>query len=293
MVANIEEIGRERGFPGRAERVGPLVVAIVLERPSAALLATLSQPVFSLQSPRSLGPAAWPVGTGPFRLSASRPGLVQLEANDHYWGGAPRLRHLVFRRLASEDALAEALRSGDVDLSSALSRDRIARLKGDPDLTVDATTGLNVAFLSINNERPVLSDPRVRHALAHAVDRPALVAGILGGHGEAARNPLPPSLWGYGTQTKVLTLDRRAARELLSEAGVGDGFDTTLLAVDSPRPYMPAPLQLAARLAEDLAQVGVRARLRTVAAGPSTWTTPPAETTTSRSSAGRRHHRSE
>jgi peptide/nickel transport system substrate-binding protein len=268
VVANVEEIRKERGFPGRAERVGPLVVAIVLEKPSAALLATLSQPVFSLQSPRSLGPTASPVGTGPFRLSASRPGLVQLEANEHYWGGAPRLRHLVFRRLASEDALAEALRSGDVDLSSALGQDRIARLKGDPGLTLDTTTGLNVAFLSVNNERPFLSDRRVRHALARAVDRPALVDGILGGHGETARNPLPPSLWGYGAQTKVLALDRRAARALLAEAGLPGGFDTTLLVVDSPRPYMPAPLRLAARLAEDLDKVGVRARLRTVASWP-------------------------
>ncbi|MFI5183722.1 MAG: ABC transporter substrate-binding protein, partial [Vicinamibacteria bacterium] len=63
-------------------------------------------------------------------------------------------------------------------------------------------------------------------------------------------------------------LDQAAAERFLAEAGLGQGFDTTLLAVDSPRPYNPAPLALAARLAGDLGHVGIRARVRTVPAWP-------------------------
>jgi ABC-type transport system substrate-binding protein len=116
----------------------------------------------------------------------------------------------------------------------------------------------------MNNERPPFHDRRVRHALARAVDREALVERILGGHGEPARNPLPPSIWGFGTRTKELVLDRAAARRQLAAAGLPNGFETTLMVVNAPRPYLPAPVQLAARLRDDLAQAGIRARLHEV-----------------------------
>jgi ABC-type transport system substrate-binding protein len=102
----------------------------------------------------------------------------------------------------------------------------------------------------------------VRQAVARAIDRPALVREAVGGQGEPARNPLPPSLWGYATRTRDLMLDRAMARRLLRDAAYASGLDTTLLAVDAPRPYNPAPLRVAARVAADLAAVGIRARIR-------------------------------
>src|SRR5439155_835360 len=59
-------------------------------------------------------------------------------------------------------------------------------------------------------------------------------------------------------------LDRAAARRLLAEAGYPRGFDVTLLAVDAPRPYLPAPLAEAAQIRDDLARVGIRAAIRQV-----------------------------
>jgi ABC-type transport system substrate-binding protein len=97
--------------------------------------------------------------------------------------------------------------------------------------------------------------------MARAVDRSALVARILGGHGEPARNPLPPSLWGYDAHSKELVRDLPAARRLLAEAGMPDGFETTLMAVDTPRPYLPSPLRVAALLRESLAEAGIRVRI--------------------------------
>jgi peptide/nickel transport system substrate-binding protein len=100
--------------------VGPHVVSIALDRPDAALLATLSQPFFALQSPRQLADAqaSVPVGTGPFRLASSRPGRVELASYADYWAGPPRLAAVVFRKLRDEDALVQALVDGEVDLSA-------------------------------------------------------------------------------------------------------------------------------------------------------------------------------
>jgi len=265
VVANLEALRERHLFGGQAERVGPLVVALTLDRPNAALLATLSQPFFSMQSPRELHAVTpRPVGTGPFRLASGRPGEIRLEADASHWAGAPRLKHLVFRKLPDEDSLVRALLAGEVDVTSAVGQERVDRLHGRPEIALDSQVGLNIAFLSINNQRPPFDDPRVRQALARAVDREALVDGVLGGHGEPARNPLPPHLWGYAARSRELILDRPAARRLLAQAGHASGFETTLLTVQTTRPYLPAPIRLAERLRAELAEIGVRTRLREV-----------------------------
>lgn len=270
VVANVESLRKERAFPGRAERLGPSVVTITLERPNASLLATLSQPFFGLQSPRQLvvGEASAPsrpVGTGPFRFVSARPGLMELEANLAYWHGAPRLAKLVFRRYPTADSLTVALREGEVDVTSALSPEYLKTLRRTPEtIHVESRPGLNLAFLSINNERAPFQDRRVRQALARAIDRNALVEQALGGHGEPARNPLPPSLWGYGAHTRELILDRSAARRLLIEAGLPNGFESTLMVVDVPRPYLPTPRVVADRIRQSLGEVGIRLKVREV-----------------------------
>jgi peptide/nickel transport system substrate-binding protein len=262
VVANLDRLRAERGFPGRAQRLGPSHVALTLERPNAALLATLSQPFFCMLSPASFASGfSGLVGTGPFRVAAAAPGRVELAAHDKHWAAAPRLRRVVFQTLPSADALAGALRDGSVDVTSSLGPERLSGLQKLGGVSLGARTGLNLAFLLVNNERAPFRDAAVRLALARAVDRAALVKEVLGGHAEPARNPLPPGLWGYARLTKELTFDPAGAQRMLARAGHPKGLDTTLLTVDAPRPYMPDPLKLAARLRDDLGRSGVRARV--------------------------------
>ena len=65
------------------------------------------------------------MGTGPFGLVSWKPGRIVLEAFQDYWGGAPRLSHVVFRRFTDERTLARALLSGEVDVSSAIDQGRV------------------------------------------------------------------------------------------------------------------------------------------------------------------------
>lgn len=263
VVSNLDDLRKERGFPGRAVRAGPFVVTVTLDQPNAALLATLSQAFFAMQSPREIGVRSTRrlVGTGPYRLESTRPGRIELAANPQHWGGAPRLKRIVFRRLADQPSLEAALVTGEVDVTSAVGQDTVGRLRGRSGLTLDSQTGLNIAFLCPNNERRPFDDRRVRQALVRAIDRRALVREGLGGHGVPARNPLPPTMWSYAGRAKELGVDRTAARRLLAQAGFPDGFETTLMTVDAARPYLPSPLRLAALVRDDLAQIGVRAKL--------------------------------
>lgn len=266
VVENIEHLRRERAFPGRALRIGPLVVQIALDRPNAALLSTLSQAFFAIQSPRSLegSGSQLPVGTGPFRLAARQPGLVELRANDRYWGGAPRLRRVLFRKYPSADALLTALGTGEVDVSSALGPPQVGRLRLDPDVTLDSQTGLNLVYLALNDSRPPFDQVHVRQAISRAIDRNGLVRDVLGGHAEPADTPLPPTLFARDTRSRELILDPAAAHRLLARAGFRDGLDATLTVSRAPRPYLAEPLRVAARLRDDLGRAGVRVKLNEV-----------------------------
>lgn len=270
VVGNLEHLRRERAFPGRAERIGPHVVQITLDRANAALLSTLSQPFFAIQSPGRLqGPGSeLPVGTGPFRLASARPGFVELVAFDEHWAGAPRVRRLLFRRFPDEGALARALVTGEADVSTAIGPDRADTLRADANVMLDSQTGLNLIYLALNNERAPFQDARVRRALSRAIDRPSLVREVFGGHAEPAHTALPPTLFGHDTHARELVLDREAARRLLAAARVPEGFLTTLTVSRAPRPYLLDPLRVAARLRDDLAAVGLTVRLREAA----TWT---------------------
>jgi peptide/nickel transport system substrate-binding protein len=265
VVANLEHLRRERGFPGRAERLGPHLVQITLDRPNSALLSTLSQPFFAIQSARRLaGPGSdVPVGTGPFRFVEAREGVVELAAFDRHWAGPPRLRRLVFRRFRDEAALADALASGEADVSSAIGPTRADRLRSEAGVTLDSQTGLNVIYLALNNDRPPFTDARVRRAVSRAIDRAGLVREVMGGHAEPADTVLPPTLF-HDTRTRELVLDLDSARRLLAAARLPDGFETTLTVSRAPRPYLLQPLRVAERLRDDLARVGIVARLREV-----------------------------
>ena len=265
VLANLADLARVKALRGTGARLGPEAVALTLEQPNAALLATLSQPLFCMLSPRALRSEAHaPVGTGPFRVASSRPGLVELAAFDGHWSGPPRLRQLAFRRFDGEPALIEALVRGEVDVSSAVGVPSVAMLR-EAGLAIDTRTGLNVCFLAPNHERAPFGDRRVREALSRAVDRTALLQRALGGHGEVARGPLPPLLAGSWRPSARSGREPAAARRLLSEAGLADGFEATLLVSGVPRPYLPAPRVVAERVRDDLAEAGVRLRLVDVA----------------------------
>jgi peptide/nickel transport system substrate-binding protein len=270
VVGNVEHFGDERAFPGHARRIGPHVVQITLDRANAALLSTLSQPFFAIQSPRRLeGPGSQlPVGTGPFRLLSAERGHVELEAFPDYWGGRPRLRRVEFRRMADGEALTRGLLSGEVDVSSAIEQGRVAELRTRPEITLDSQTGLNLGYLALNDEKFPFYDPRVRLALARAVDRARIVAEVLDGHGTPADSPLPPLLADADARARDLLLDRDGARRLLARTDQHAGFQTSLTVSLAPRAYLPRPLLLARLIQEDLAQVGVTVHLREVATWP-------------------------
>ncbi len=261
------------GYPGlvtRVEAAGPLEVRITLAEPMAAFLANLANFSFGIASPAAIGKygkdfGRHPVGTGPFRLEEWVEGAsITLVANPDYWGGRPRLQRVVFRTLPDNGERFQALLKGDIDVADGLNAEDLAQARNQPSLLrIMLRPSLNVGYLAMNNDRWPFQDARVRQAINYAVNKDWLVNNYFGGLAKEAKNPLPPSVWGYNDSIRPYPYDPDMARKLLAEAGLAAGFSTTLWAMANPRPYMPQPLELARAIAADLEEVGIRVRIVT------------------------------
>lgn len=231
----LDAIGGVREFTtGKAKEIRGIKaidryqLEITLSRPYPSLLYALALDQTSAV-PRELletgGPHALetnPVGTGPFRFVRLHPDqAVTLAANDEYFMGRPKLDSLLFIAPPGDvvEAGANALLDGRATLS-LLPSNRIEEFRARPGLAVLRWQDLSLSFVGMNASIPPLNDPRIRRAVALAIDRQAMLSALPEGK-TLASGILPPGITGYSPTSKVAPRDVPAARALLAEAGYG------------------------------------------------------------------------
>ncbi|MFE0190140.1 ABC transporter substrate-binding protein [Streptomyces sp. NPDC058989] len=165
-----------------------------------------------------------PVGTGPYVLADwSKGEKLTFKANPHYWGGAPKVKNFTMAIIKDDDVRATRLRAGDLDgaiLPPNLAA-TFASSKGKKTLAAKTFDYRNVTLPSANE---VTGDKAVRRALDLAVDRKAMVDGILDGAGKPAYGPVPTdSPW--FTKGTERAHDLKKAERILDEAGWTKGED--------------------------------------------------------------------
>ena len=106
-------------------------------------------------------------------------------------------------------------------------------------------------------------DPRVRQAVALAINKPELVKAFFPPTAVAASQFVPPNITGHSDKLEDWPYDPARARALLAEAGYPNGFDTTLWVMGIGRPYFPNPDRVGEALQAYLADVGIRAEIVT------------------------------
>jgi len=206
--------------------------------------------------------ASSPVGTGPYEfVEWQRGDRVVLEANPDYWGGAPQVQRLVFRKIPNAADAMAAARTGEVDIVSGLSPDAAAQLEGSTEVEVVAVPGIRTFSVSLNAEvEGPLADPRVRQALNHAVDVPALIDSVLGGYAQQVATLLPKQSDAHDPSIQPYAHDPERARQLLAEAGYAGGFPIALSAENQYATVVQA-------IAGQLAEVGVQVQVNLMDAG--------------------------
>jgi peptide/nickel transport system substrate-binding protein len=191
-----------------------------------------------------------PVGSGPFRLVEARPNqFYRFAANKDHWTGGPKIDELVLRIFADDEALAQALRTGEIDMLQDISAPIFESLAGEPGITVSDSLysgfnelGFNLGAQTVENKpigdgHPALQDQRVRLAIDYAIDRDTLVERVLRGHGSPATGVIPP-IYGdlhWDPNDGVRGADPDRANEILDEAGYPRGSDGVRAGPDGRR----------------------------------------------------------
>lgn len=251
------------------KKIDDLTVAFVLSRPDATFLSCMAMPSFAIISPTAMEKYKKdfrqnPVGSGAFMfVKWEKSQKIVLKANTQYWDGKPYLDSVVIRSIPDNSTRLLEMLSGNVHVMDGPSPDDIKVLqdKMKDKVVLAKQAGLNVGYLALNMEKKPFDNVKVRQAIAHAINKKAIIDAVYAGYAQAARNPMPPTLFGYAKDSKEYTYDIAKAKKLLTDAGFPDGFETTLWAMPVARPYMPNGRKVAEALQSDLSKIGIKAKI--------------------------------
>jgi len=195
-----------------------------------------------------------PVGTGPYRLSDwPDSGLLNLR---RVADGAP----LRFVTVPNPTVRALKLVSGEIDLLQGdMPPELLTWLRGRPGTRVRHVPGDSVAYLGFNLAEGATRDLRVRQAIAHAIDRTAILKYVFAGGGRLASSVLPPEHWAGAAGLPALAHDPQRSRELLRAAGYGTGRPLRITYKTSSDPFR---VRIATILQSQLREVGIEVDLR-------------------------------
>jgi peptide/nickel transport system substrate-binding protein len=212
-------------------------VVLNLSSVTSTLLASLASPYLAIE-PRAEVEARGDlmttmIGTGPFKFVSYEPKkLLVLEKNpDYYIEGQPYLDRLEIQFIEDDTSRVNALRTGAIDFVHSVPFKLVSGLENAPGIVLaKPVETCRWSFIGFNNKRPPFDNPKVRRALAHAMNREASVqAGYFGHAVPILGGPIPEWSWAYPDQEYFsATPNVEEAKKLLAEAGFPDGFKTAI-----------------------------------------------------------------
>ena len=253
------------------EKVDDLTVRFVLNQPDATFAPLLSQDfavIMSAEYADQMMQAGTPeqfdlnpVGTGPFQLVAyQRDAAIRYKAHPDYWAGKAPIDNLVFAITPDASVRWQKVKAGECHLTLQPNPADLPSMADDPNINLMSREGLNVGYLGYNTEKQPLDDARVRRALNMAINKQAIMDAVFQGAGTIAKNPMPPTIWGYNDAIEDDPYDPDAAKQLLAEAGVTD-LKTDIWAMPVTRPYNPNARRMAELIQADWKAIGVDAEI--------------------------------
>ena len=251
--------------------VDPYTVKLELANPDATFLHELALNFASVVAKEDVD--KWgadyghhPNGSGAYFLSDWTLGQhIVLERNkDYYWPGSPYLDKITFD-IGQEPVVALLrLQKGEVDvLGDGIPPAKYAEVMNDPAQKANVVSGpqLQTVYITMNVTMKPFDDVRVRKAVNMAINKDRVIQ-IINGRAIAANQPLPNRIPGYDKDYKGYAYDPAAAKALLKQAGLENGFDTELYVSNvDPNPRIAQAMQ------QDLAAVGIKASIKALDQG--------------------------
>jgi dipeptide transport system substrate-binding protein len=255
------------------DKVDDMTVKFVLKQKEAPFLTNLGMDFGSIVSKEYADKLAAantkeqlnqkPVGTGPFQfVDYQLDARIQYKAHDGYWKGKEKIDDLVFAITKEASVRYQKLQAGECHVMPYPAAADVAAMKADANLQVMEEAGLNVAYLAFNTMQAPFDKTAVRKAIAGAINKQAIVDAVFQGAAQVAKNPMPPTMWGYNDAIEDDKYDPAAAKAALEAAGV-TGLSMKVWAMPVARPYMLDARRAAEVIQADLAAIGVTAEIVT------------------------------
>ncbi len=174
-----------------------------------------------------------PIGCGPYKMEEYVEGQhVNLVANENFFLGEPKTKHLVIKLLSVDSILAE-YRNGTIDIAGLkdVKTDEVNTIQNDFGMELTSFPAAGYQYIGINMRRDVFKDKALREALIYALDREQIVEKIVEGRATTLEAPFIPGGWADPDENTVVkrTYDLEKAKSLLSEAGYKDSDGNGIL----------------------------------------------------------------
>ena len=211
--------------------VDPLTVKVSLDAANGSFLFNMAWGDAVIVAPETIENIKTnPVGTGAFEFSNWVQGdRIELTRNADYWGTPAALESATFKFISDPTAGFAAMMAEDVDaFVNFPAPENLPQFEADPRFQVIVGSTEGETILSTNNKMPPLDNVKVRKAIAHAIDRQAIIDGAMFGVGTPIGTHFAPHHPDYLDLTANSAYDPDLAKQLLAEAGFENGFETTL-----------------------------------------------------------------
>jgi peptide/nickel transport system substrate-binding protein len=215
------------------------------------------------------------VGGGPFVLTKYvKNDYAQFTTHEGYYGDRPLIDGFAMKWYTNDDAMVTALQNGELDVITTVPPQTFDTLSADTGLVVAEAPGLEFYDLIFNSAEPLhaeIADPKLRQAMAHAIDMQKIVDTVLLGHGEIGSTIVPVSTPKWHADIEQRAFDTAEANRLLDEMGFARGADDVRVANGHPMSYevlTPSTLAGVDRVfeivQEGLAEVGIEVKQRSL-----------------------------
>ncbi len=246
-----------------AEVVDDYTIRIITKKPAPTMLTQLwilqivPPKYYSTTSLQDL--ARKPVGSGPYKLTEwVKDDHLTFDAWDGYWGTKPAIKRIIYRVLPDISTRLAELETGGIDIAIDVPPDKMDSLKALPNVDVRPVQSGRRVFFGIRADKPPLDKPEVRQALNYAVNWDSINKNLLSNLGTRMATWVTPAF--ANPDLKPYTYDPDKAKQLLAQAGVPNGFETTL---EVPIARYLKGEDIAQAAAADWAKVGIKVKVVT------------------------------
>jgi peptide/nickel transport system substrate-binding protein len=214
-----------------------------------------------------------PIGTGPYKFVRwSKDEEIVMEAFPGYWGGAAKVKTVVFKPIPDDAVRVAALQNGEIDVAVNIPPHLAGIIGKHPKIFLSTAPSIRTIQLMIYTHqmdaqhKPTgpypgpTADKRVRQALAYAIDADEIIKGVLDGKGIRVATMLPSMHFGFDPKLQPLKSDPARTKKLLAEAGYAGGLEVVL---HGPQGRYVRDKEVAEAVAGQLGKAGIHTTLKT------------------------------